>query len=470
MRAEEIDRELIAANPWWRDPDWQNGDVQLRRAATAPFEHHPDVLDRLDPGGLYVVRGPRRVGKSTELKRAIARGLDEGVPARQVVHMSVEGWRVEDLVHVVHRAADHWLRGEDGQRAWFIDEITAVHGDWPSAIKRLRDGHASFANDTVVLTGSSGARFDEATKQLAGRRNCTDSDRVLLQMPFGAVGAAMGRSWPESPSLTVAELADADRVAAEVDALRPWVPEIVAAWETYLVVGGYPQSVARYLDHAEHEDPALMAALWDVTHGDALARGGLAQTQTQALLRGVSSSLTSLLSGSAVAQKVDVSPDAARARLEDLRRSFLAFPVHREQGLAPRPSAQAKWYFTDPLLARLAAWRGAGTEPSKAALSEQQLGVGLLRKLEQASSGAAIAHDRLLYYRSSTRAEIDFVAEAFRGVCVESKYVDARWGRAFQTVEASPFGTGIVATRSGLERHEGGWALPAGLVAHLLGV
>ena len=102
-------------------------------------------------------------------------------------------------------------------------------------------------------------------------------------------------------------------------------------------------------------------------------------------------------------------------------------------------------------------------------LSEQQIGVVLLRAIERRAPGAALRHDRLLHYRSTTRAEIDFVSADFAATCVESKYVDRAWGRAFLTIDASSRTTGIVATRSGLERHRGGWALPAGLLAFLLG-
>lgn len=95
--------------------------------------------------------------------------------------------------------------------------------------------------------------------------------------------------------------------------------------------------------------------------------------------------------------------------------------------------------------------------------------MALLRSLETANPHAAVRHDQLLYYRSRTTAEIDFVSAALNGVCVESKYVDRAWGRAFQTIESSPYRLGIVATRSGLQRHDGGWALPTSLLAFLLG-
>jgi predicted AAA+ superfamily ATPase len=170
----------------------------------------------------------------------------------------------------------------------------------------------------------------------------------------------------------------------------------------------------------------------------------------------------------AMAQAVNLANATVGQRLDALRRSFVAFPVHREQGLAPKPRSQAKWYFTDPGLSRIAFHFGAGAPPDPTALSEQQIGVALLRALEQRSPGAAMRHDRLLYYRSTTRAEIDFVSADFTMTCFESKFVDRGWGRAFQTIEASGRSAGVVATRSGLRRHDGGWALPAGLIAFLL--
>jgi hypothetical protein len=83
------------------------------------------------------------------------------------------------------------------------------------------------------------------------------------------------------------------------------------------------------------------------------------------------------------------------------------------------------------------------------AVSEQQLAVALMRALEEESPGAAVRHDTLLYSRSRTNAEIDFVSPSFSQTCVESKFVDHGWGRAFQTIEASGRRAGVVTTRSG---------------------
>lgn len=470
MRPADIDKELVAANPWWKNATgWENQDVQLRTARSSPLAYEPRPLDDLTPGGLYILRGPRRVGKSTALKQLVSERLGEGAPPRTILHVSVEGRSAQDVTDIVRRGADTFLEGEPGERTWLLDEITGVHGDWPAAIKRLRDSHPSFAADTVILTGSSSTKFDEAQKLFGGRRKTRASDRVLFQMRFGDVAEALGTDVPPSPDLAVADLADRQRLEKAISEVRPWASDLVQGWDAYLRTGGYPQAVAAELAADEERESVLQEALWDVIHGDAFSDAKLTHTQTQTILRRLTASLSSLLSVRAVAEKADMSRDTAARRLNALRRSFIAFPVHREQGLAPRPRSQSKWYFSDPVLARLASTRGAGQPPDLAAISEQQLALAILRALERQEAGAAVHHDRLLYYRSRTRAEIDFVSPDFPNLCIESRFVDRGWGRAFQTIEASGRPTGVVATRSGLERHDGGWALPAGVLVYLLG-
>jgi uncharacterized protein len=470
MRNDEIDGELVQYNPWWRDPDgWQGKDVQLRTATQSPLRYNPRPLEGLSRGGLYILRGPRRVGKSTALKQLIADRLHGGQAPRTILHVSVEGRTAQDLVDIVRRGTSTWLTGEPGDRLWVLDEVTDVDGPWPESLKRLRDSDASFSVDTVILTGSSAAKFEEARKQLAGRRNAERSDRTLFQMGFADVARALGIELPVAPGLSIAQLANADAVATAITEARPWADTLVDVWDRFLQVGGYPQAVEKELTApGEGGGVALREALWNVIQGDAFKASGLTETQTQSVLRSITSSLSSLFSVNSMAEAVAIAHGTAEARLDALRRAFIAFPVHREQGLAPRPQSQSKWYFTDPRLARLASEHGAGSPPPASAMSEQQLAHALLIALEKESPGAAIRHNQLLYYRSRTNAEIDFVSAAFRAACVESKYVDRGWGRAFQTIEASGRKAGLVATRSGLQQHDGGWALPAGLLAFLL--
>ena len=177
MKQGEVQHMLTATNRWWRSPrDWPRDDPDLREADGAPFRYAAGVLDDLAPGGLYVLRGPRRVGKSVEIKRTIEVLIASGIAPRGIVHAAVDGWRAADLGRLVSAARLLMPRG--GPRCWFIDEITGITDGWPEQIKWLRDYDARFRNDTVVLMGSWAHR--PATSRRRSRRLPADVERPAI--------------------------------------------------------------------------------------------------------------------------------------------------------------------------------------------------------------------------------------------------------------------------------------------------
>ena len=223
----ELQDQLARTNLWWRDPHgWTRNDADLRRAGEAPYSYTPGALADLAPGALHVLRGPRRVGKSVEVKQAIRDLVAGGTDPRLVVYASVDGWRAGDLGGLVDAAGR--LTAPEGRRFWFIDEITSVRDGWPHRIKWLRDNDSRFGTDTVVLTGSSAADLTEAVGILAGRRAGTaDTDRVLLPMGFRTFATLTARDALPThvSSPPIADL----RLAEATYELVPWLHLLVAA-------------------------------------------------------------------------------------------------------------------------------------------------------------------------------------------------------------------------------------------------
>ena len=464
MKQGEVQQMLTATNRWWRNPrDWPRDDPDLREADGAPFRYAAGVLDDLAPGGLYVLRGPRRVGKSVEIKRTIEALIASGTAPRGIVHAAVDGWRAADLGRLVSAARLLMPRG--GRRCWFIDEITGIADGWPEQIKWLRDNDAQFRNDTVVLTGSSASDLTASIKALAGRRGTAgDPDRVLLPMGFRTfmrlvadepVGTGIGPL--RAADLTPRLLTDAAHT------LAPWLHALVDAWEGFLLAGGFPAAVASYIA-AREVAPPLVRGLVDVVHGDAFRRADWSRAQTAAFMRRIGQGLCAPVNISAVADDIGVSSSSVRRRLDELREAFVVWPCYREDALRPKLSAQAKVYFTDPVYARLE----VDVPPDASVLSEQQLGMALWRSFERDRAGSYLGFDRVLYHRTRTRREIDFVGPDLGGWAIESKYVDGRWRRDAQTLRASGW-RGIVATRSELNLDDPQVAaIPVALLAWLL--
>src|SRR5512132_3651373 len=111
MNDAELARTLTAGNRWWRGPDeWKRDDTDLRRLHDLPLDYAPDPLADTVPDGLYVLRGPRRVGKSVELKRSIERLLKDRVDPRRIIHSACDGLTAADLRRLVRVGRDQLTR------------------------------------------------------------------------------------------------------------------------------------------------------------------------------------------------------------------------------------------------------------------------------------------------------------------------------------------------------------------------
>lgn len=469
MRDAEIAERLRDRNPWWRHArGWQDEDQNLREATEAPFEYRPGVLDDLRPGGLYTLSGPRRVGKSLEVRRAIEHLIDDGVPARNILYGSCDGFSLQDLRRLF-RAGMSLTRGVEGTKWWFIDEITAVGSGWSSVVKDLRDD-TPLRRDCVVLTGSSSRELREATKNFAGRRGAAAecSDRLLMPVPFRDYCRLIGVTGLPN----IAPIAPGDmlsRAAGEATAeLFFWANDLVDAWESYLRCGGFPRAIGDLLRTGD-VTPGFVQDLWDVIRGDAIRATSLGDADLLNLLARIADGIASPLNASAVGRDVGLgSHHSVNDRINDLAFAFQTWRCHQaDRHGRPNTGAQRKVYFIDPLIARLPSRRNAAYRtPDVTKLSEQQIGLALTRAAIGGRADRFIASDMVMYERTSTGKEVDFVGA--QQVPFESKYVERNWKSEARTVVAA-HGRGILATRNVLDTASDVWAVPACIVVWLLG-
>ncbi len=471
MNDGQLRRLLADRCTWWRDPEWERADPDLRETAESPFLYEPDPLSDLRPNGLYVLRGPRRVGKSVEVKRAIAAAIGRGANPRLVFFCSCDGLSAQDVRRMV-AVGQRDSATLAGDRYWFLDEITAVPG-WAVAIKELRDSDPVFRRSCVVVSGSSARDLREATKALAGRRGgVADSDRLLLPMDFRSFCLSIGgfELLPEEQLrpddfLTMA----GDRSISE---LLPFFSELDHAWQSYLRVGGFPKAVSDFVATAE-VSAGFVQALWDVIAGDAFQSTGMTEADVIAFLERLVIGLGSPLNASAVARDVGLSDNhRVNDRIGALALALLAWRCHRRKGELPSLRAQEKVYLLDPLIAHLPHLRDERRrDPDDSQLTEQQLGMLLLRAVGGAEPEALLEGSAVMYERTSSDAEIDFVGPRL-AVAFEGKYVDGPWRRSAQTMRArSERGVMVTRTVLDLEEREGAarvWAVPAGIVGWLL--
>lgn len=335
---------------------------------------------------------------------------------------------------------------------------------WVSEIKWLRD-NTSFRDDCVVLSGSSAERLEEARKAFAGRRGpVAATDRTLLQMGFRAFCVATGVDLPDLPTVHPRDILSREAQDAIQEA-RLYLHTLVPSWERYLDIGGFPRAVKDWAEERAVSD-SFVRDLWDTVHGDAL-RSDWAATETEQLLELLSRRITLPLNIRGAARELSIDRDSLELRLSRLVRSYILWPCFQNRHDRPMLNAQRKHYFLDPLYARLASLRAQVAPPDYTELTEQQLGVTLLRAHEAESPGTLMDYDAVLFLVSPTRKEIDFTGAWLGGIPYEGKYIDGGWRQEAATV-ASAYGRGVLATRTVVDRDGDRIAVPAAILGLLL--
>jgi len=225
---------ILRANPWWRNREAIEQDPHIRVAARAPAGSLPPIPFRLDRDVLYMVRGPRQVGKTTLLKRVVQMALrDPAIAPHAVLYFDYSrphiaaAPRLGALVRV-HRA---WAREHqvDGRLIVLIDDV--------GGIRRWRRTWDACRGVTVIVTCAT--TTDGMPTDIIDH-GC--DDWTLMPLGFRDYLAAF------DPDLAAAlppiDLANprASHVAAQAivrhrGAIRAWL-------RRYLVTGGYAGAVA----------------------------------------------------------------------------------------------------------------------------------------------------------------------------------------------------------------------------------
>lgn len=402
---------------------WQQHDPHLRRLYERAVRLPAPVVDAIDLGvsAIHTIRGPRQVGKSTDLKLLAQRAISEGKNPHSILYMSLdrlEGAPVARVAEAITEARE--VVGAELPALLLLDEVTAVR-NWQTAIKALWDS-GTIDRDVVVCTGSSS--YDLArgvAERLPGRRG-PGQDFLALPQSFGSFAAAVDQALPPSPRLTVAGFfTESGREALKET--RVHLARFGRALSAYLRFGGLPEAVSEAAGDAREPSEQAKRVLWDWLVKEVRGKGASGPA-LEALVERVALSLGSKISWSHVAREMDIPLGSSRRSFEPNYKSvreyvefladcyFLLITYFWKQGTGSSSlSHDKKVYFGDPLIYRLAMDLAPGIPYNEAALVENAVALALFRKYEperyrMESFAAPVA---LHVWRTKSGGEIDFV-------------------------------------------------------------
>jgi uncharacterized protein len=477
------DEQILAQNPWWSEQEWPASDRQLALLASQPMRLPAVLVDTIDlrKAGIHVLRGPRQVGKTTDLKLLVQRALAEAHDARSILYLTldlIEGQPHAELAETIVRAKA--LARHPGAGIVLLDEVTGVPR-WQTAVKALWDD-GTIAQDMVVCTGSSAIDLQKgAAERLPGRRGA-GRDHLVLPQTFASFVRAVDSSIPPSPCMAIADI----QSPAGHDALnesRLHAPALEHALSLYLKFGGLPAAVAEAATQAVEPSEEVKRVLYDSLVKE-IQRRGANIPAAHALLERVLRSLGSRTDWSRMAREMDVplssrrgatSHHTLRDYIELLAGGYFLFILYfwRAGSQTNNLSNEKKVFFADPLLHTIALEHAPGLTAATPALIENAVGLALYRRYEPPERliESFISPDRLHAWRTARAGEVDFVAGPRRALdVVEVKYqrqIDLR--KIAGVAKAHPGRPAVIATQDDLLLTDAYTLLPAHTLLWALG-
>ena len=491
--------KLARLNPWWKDRTAIDEDpkVVALDASALTTTPDPDIFEAGDY--IYSLRGPRQVGKTTLVKLMIKRLLEKA-PPHNVLYYSFESEQNPiDVENVINEYFDTSGQSKKSRRYMFLDEISNVI-DWQRPIKMFKDMNM-LENCTVVTTGSHSVDLAKATELLGGRRGVPRKsalDRVVMPMNFRRFVMATDRTLYDDAArvvpldqksrLSMLKMAASGEIARPVKELRIRQNELDSCLHKYLVAGGIPFIVDRFVKDG-HVDDVHYRAYMDLVKsgfghlGKDPAHAGQIMGRI-AECTGTTVSWSSLKSETAVSSHHTVGE-----YVKILGDMFCTSMLYRYNSASdiPKYDAQKKLYFRDPFFFHMANGLGLDNIYDRslecmddpgclAKLVEQVVGEHIVR-LAYSTLGMRVAygHDNAVFYwRSRSQREVDFLVRDRGGgmIPVEVKYQgQIKSGDMYGIYDygrATGTGGGILVTKGEMKAGRGAGRLPASVFLFLV--
>ena len=338
MLTMDIER-IFRANPWW-DENWDfSNDPHISSLKRMKYVWNVK-LPSIEKEGIYMIRGPRQIGKTTWIKNKIKELSRRH--RRSVFYYSCEMLSKEQFDELFYTLEEINFP----LKYLFLDEVGYIK-DWQLVVKHHWD-RGFLRGKRVILTGSTSLDLKRGYERMPGRKGKGKEIFFYPASFYDFVVIVKGRE--VLPSYFLSHLEEMNHLLS-----------------LYLLSGGFPLAFNDLLSKGKIEDTTYEVYI-DWIRGDA-ERANLPTEKLIALSKVFINALSNPLSWQEIARRIGVSSHhTSNEYAEKIERLFLifhiynAFPTHEVQ-----QKKNKKFYFIDPFVF----WSFYGIAYGKEALYEK---------------------------------------------------------------------------------------------------
>lgn len=328
--------KLKDSNPWWENKGFIDRDIHLAKLEKQKIKWDYKIIENLNEG-VYSIRGPRQVGKTTWIKQKIKSLLEKNSPQNIFFYScdDIRGFEeLEELIGLFLELAD-----ADKEKYIFLDEIPYVK-DWQRAIKHLYDS-GKLSKCAVILSGSHSIDIKRSIEQLPGRGDGGKRHFIMPPLTFAQYLTAIGREIPLR-----------NNFKKDVAVLKLNLKTLDRDYRNYLLTGGFLRIINELFTAGEISDASYDIYLkWII--GD-LAKWDLKEDFSKQIIRKIMESYTSELSWSSIKSGTDIDSHHTISKYVNAIEEMFVFNFLYKMDLnkkIPDFPKSKKVYFSDPFIA-----------------------------------------------------------------------------------------------------------------------
>ena len=482
--------QLVDNNPWWRDQKAIGDDQKIRDfdGSKIPWTPRLKKVFDLDSDKIYIMRGPRQVGKTT-LMKLIIRDMLEKDPSssRNIFYFTCDVLSGnQELVDMIQQYLDFSSGSPNQRRFLFIDEICQVK-EWEKGIKYLVDTGA-LTNTTALLTGSHSMDLKYSTERLPGRRGEGKDtlNKIMMPMKFKEYVETVNPSLKkklrgfyflkrEKRLEKMFNLFQGEIDKTMIDDYHLHKKELNRLFDSYLLTGGIMRAINQYYTDQHIENStyeiyvrSLIGDLRSWDHRESISKQ---------VLRSVATRMTTTASLNSIAEENEIKHhNTISSYLQALEDAMVINVFQKLDMNKKRPMAKSakKIYFTDPFIHHaIKNWTQGKTDyyhrseemlfntELKSKLVEMVVGDHLIRLAYNLNPSDVFSHHERIYYwkKKGTDKEIDFVLNQD-----DSFYpIEVKYQNTINKTDFAPlytFKKGIILSKQDVETHNQYSVLP----------
>ena len=239
---------LAPQNPWWRKEDWETDDRDLKGIDLLLARREM----ALKKGGITILRGIRRSGKTVYLKMMVKKLVESGIARQNIVYISCDRYSFKEIENIVNE-----MSIRRGKIILLLDEITYLP-DWYLLLKGLRETK----DIGIIATGSDPMQIKAKAERLPGR-GIEGNEYYFNPLSFGEFVRALLKI---GEKIKLDPIKDALKDIRDIPDIKfspfkPTVDEIFQFYEplerlffSYMLTGGFPHTILEYVKTGEVSD------------------------------------------------------------------------------------------------------------------------------------------------------------------------------------------------------------------------